>query len=67
MAVKDNIIMNWINSFKAGNKKEKYKIDIRIGTLTVLELMFCPCQICDNKKGSCAKFRFMILNLGFEI
>ena len=67
MAVKGNIIMNWINSFKAGNKKEKYKIDIRIGTLTIFELMFCPCTICDNKKASCAKFRFMILNLGFEL
>jgi hypothetical protein len=58
--------MNWINSWKAGNKKEKYKIDIRIGTLTLLEIMFCPCDICENKKTSCAKFRFMIFNLGFE-
>tara|TARA_R110002012_G_scaffold1863_9_gene9006 strand:- start:6253 stop:6432 length:180 start_codon:yes stop_codon:yes gene_type:complete len=59
--------MNWINSWNAGNKKEKYQIDIRIGTLTVLEIMFCPCSKCKNKKTSCAKFRFMILNFGFEM
>ena len=23
--------------------------------------------ICENKKGSCKRFRFMILNFGFEI
>lgn len=59
--------MNWINSWKAGNKKEKYSINVRIGTLTVLELTWCPCEICENKKASCARFRFMILNLGFEV
>ena len=59
--------MNWINSWNAGNKKEKYKIDVRIGTLTLLEIMFCSCNVCDNKKTSCAKFRFMVFNLGFEI
>ena len=59
--------MNWINSWKAGNKKEKYMVDIRIGTLTVLEIMFCPCITCENKKTSCSKFRFMLFNLGFEL
>lgn len=59
--------MNWINSWKAGNKKEKYMVDIRIGTLTVLEIMFCPCVMCENKKATCSKFRFMLLNLGFEL
>tara|TARA_R100000900_G_scaffold43236_1_gene35256 strand:- start:51 stop:230 length:180 start_codon:yes stop_codon:yes gene_type:complete len=59
--------MNWINSWKAGNKKEKYEINIRIGTLTLLEIMFCPCENCENKKAYCAKFRFMFFNLGFEI
>lgn len=59
--------MNWINSWKAGNKKEKYTINFRIGTLTVLEIEWCPCEVCENKKASCARFRFMILNLGFEI
>jgi hypothetical protein len=59
--------MNWINSWKAGNKKEKYMIDIRIGTLTVLEIMFCPCEVCENKKATCSRFRFMLLNFGFEL
>ena len=60
-------MINWINSWKSGNKKEKYEINVRIGKLTVLELMFCPCSVCENKKAYCAKFRFMIFNLGFEL
>ena len=59
-------MINWINSWKAGNKKEKYEITFRLGTWTMFELMFCPCAAC-YKKGSCPKFRFMILNFGFEI
>ena len=62
-----NMNINWINGFKATNKKEKYEINIRIGTMTVLEIMFCPCEICENKKNSCARFRFMIFNLGLEL
>ena len=56
--------MNWINSWNAGNKKE---INFRIGTLTILEIIYCPCEICENKKTSCAKFRMLVLNLGFEL
>jgi len=48
--------MNWINGFAAGNKKEKYYLECRIGTFTILEL-----------KWYGNKFRCMILNLGFEI
>tara|TARA_R100000458_G_scaffold48260_1_gene47236 strand:+ start:234 stop:440 length:207 start_codon:yes stop_codon:yes gene_type:complete len=62
-----NMNINWINGFKATNKKEKYEINIRIGTMTVLEIMFCPCEVCENKKNSCARFRFMIFNLGLEL
>jgi len=58
-------MINWINSWKAGNKKEKYGVNIRLGTLTIFELMLCPCVVCDKKQ--CARFRFMILNFGFEI
>jgi len=54
--------MNWINSYKATNKTEKYKVEIRIGTMTVLEIKLC---LCDVKK--CSKFRFMVFNLGFEL
>ena len=59
--------MNWINSWNARNKKEKYEINIRIGTLTVLEIVFCPCEMCENKKSACSKFRFMMFNVVFEL
>jgi hypothetical protein len=49
-------VMNWINGFDAGNKKEKYSLTCRIGTFTILEI-----------KIESNKFRFMIFNLGFEI
>ena len=48
--------VNWINGFDAGNKKEKYYLECRIGTFTVLEI-----------KMEKSRFRFMVLNLGFEI
>ena len=51
-----NIMINWINGFDAGNKKEKYSLTLRCGTLTLLEL-----KIDKNK------LRFMLLNFGFEI
>ena len=54
--------MNWINSWKEGNKKEKYNIEIRLGKFTILEMKYCACSV---KK--CAKFRMMLFNLGFEI
>ncbi len=54
--LRDNVMVNWINGFDAGNKKEKYYLEFRLGTFTILEL-----------KWSGNKFRFMILNLGFEI
>jgi len=59
---KNNIMINWVNSWKSGNKKNKYSLTFRLGTLTVFEFKFCPCN---NK--SCSKFRFMIFNLGFEL
>ena len=60
-------MINWINSWRSGNKKDRYELALRISTLTIFELMFCPCWKCDNKKKSCKRFRFMLLNLGFEI
>ena len=59
-------MINWINSWNSGNKKDKYEVAFRISTLTIFELMFCPCWKCSNK-GTCPRFRFMILNFGFEI
>ena len=64
MAEKDKIMINWINGFDAGNKKEKYEISLRLGTFTILEIKVC---LCSKKDCSCAKFRFMICNLGFEV
>ena len=58
--------IDWINSWNAGNKKEKYEINLRLGTVTLLEISFCPCLDC-KVKGHCKKFRFMILNFGFEV
>jgi hypothetical protein len=64
MAEKDKIMVNWINGFNAGNKKEKYEITFRLGTFTVLEIKACLfCEEGCSKK----RFRFMMLNLGFEI
>ena len=55
--IKGNVMnINWVNGFDAGNKKEKYYLEFRLGTFTILELKW--------EKG---KFRFMIFNLGFEI
>mgnify|MGYP003646480060 CR=1 FL=1 len=55
-------MINWINSWKGGNKKEKYSLTFRLRKLTVLEIKWCPCT--DN---GCTRFRFMIFNFGFEI
>ena len=49
-------MINWINGFDAGNKKEKYSLEFRLGTFTVIELRF-----------AFTKFRVMLFNLGFEI
>ena len=48
-------MINWINGFKPGNKKEKDEISFRLGTFTVLEIRVSN------------KLRFMVCNLGFEI
>tara|TARA_R110000822_G_scaffold8156_2_gene32449 strand:- start:351 stop:521 length:171 start_codon:yes stop_codon:yes gene_type:complete len=54
--------INWINGFNTNNKKEKYELNLRIGTMTVLEIRLC---LCETKK--CSAFRLMIFNLGFEL
>ena len=56
--------MNWINSWKKGNKKEKYEISFRLGRLTVLEIKLC--LFC-TKGCSSKKFRAILLNFGFEL
>ena len=47
--------INWINGFNTNNKKEKYQLEFRLGTFTVLEI-----KVSDT-------FRFMVCNLGFEL
>jgi len=49
-------MVNWINGFDAGNKKEKYSLTLRFGTLTLFEL-----------KVDRTKTRIMIINFGVEI
>jgi hypothetical protein len=51
-----NIMINWINGFDAGNKKEKYSLTLRFGTLTLFEI-----------KVSAIGVRLMVINLGLEI
>ena len=57
-------MVNWINSWQKGNKKAKYELVFRLGRITVFEINVCACA-CDET--TCAKFRFMIFNFGFEI
>jgi len=49
-------MIDWINGYKAGNKKAKWYLEFRIGKITVLEL-----------KWEAKRFRLMILNLGFQV
>jgi len=49
-------MVNWINGFNAGNKKEKYSLTFRLGTFTVLEI-----------RVDSEELRFMLLNFGFEL
>ena len=50
--------MNWINSWRQGNKKDNiYDISIILGRFTILEL-YCNPKV---------EHRFIILNFGFEL
>ena len=55
--------INLINSWKQGNKKQKYEFNFRLGTLTVLE--FKACLFCDEN-CTAKRFRFILLNFRFE-
>ena len=50
-------VMNWINSWREGNKKNIVDFTLRFGVLTLFELKWNP--------G--IKFRLLILNFGVEI
>ena len=38
-------MIDWINGFDAGNKKEKYFLEFRLGTLTLLEIKWISIYI----------------------
>ena len=48
--------MNFINSWKEGNKKNIIDLTLRFGTLTLFELVWNPGK----------KFGLILLNFGFE-
>jgi hypothetical protein len=50
-----NYRMNWINGWKAYNKKNVFEVNIRLGKITVLEIVTSP------------KIKIMILNFGIEL
>ena len=58
-------MINWINSWRSGSKKEIYEIKFRLGMLTVFQVKLCLSACSDTKQ--CSRFRFMLLNFGFEI
>jgi hypothetical protein len=66
-------MIDWINSWKSGNKKNKYSVTIRLGKLTLFEIKICFCgrikikSMKTKKYVKCSKFRFMVLNLGFQL
>ena len=57
-------MINWINGYAAGNKKQKYELNFRLGTFTVLEIK--ACLFCTDE-CTAKKFRFMLFNLGIEL
>lgn len=48
--------VNWINSWKRGNKKQKLHIAVRVGRIIVLDLHYKPGK----------EFRFLIFNYGVQ-
>lgn len=57
--------MNFINSWKKGNKKNKIDLCIRIGMLTILEINLCFESTCEED-CKCPKARLMFFNFGVE-
>ena len=49
--------MNWINSWREGNKKNIIDFTVRIGVFTLFELEWNPR----------VKFRLILLNFGVEL
>jgi len=62
-------MVNWINSWKRGNKKnDKINITLRLGKLTILQIRIGRIITMRGVSStSRVTFRFMLLNLGFEL
>ena len=58
--------MNFINSWKKGNKKNKIDLCIRFGVFTLLEINICFEKQCEEG-CKCPKVRLILLNFGVEI
>ena len=50
-------MVNWINSWRKGNKIEKFEITIRFARITVLEVYWNPGR----------EFKFLVFNFGVQI
>ena len=59
-------MVNFINSWKRGNKKNKIDFCIRFGYLTILEINICLDTSCE-KDCKCKRARLMFMNFGIEI
>ena len=57
MEKENNMKINWINSWREGNKKNIVDLTFRFGTLTLFELKWNPR----------VSFRLILLNFGFEL
>ena len=61
-------MVNWINSWRWGNKKNKINVSLRLGKLTVLEIRFSILTtLTGGGKKSQLKVRFIVLNFGFQL
>ena len=55
--------MDFINSWKSSNKKNKLNICIRLGKITLFEIFYnSKC----NSSENCLKFRIMLFNIGVQ-
>ena len=55
-------MINWINGFNTTNKKEKYQLEFRLGTFTVLEIK--ACLFCEKWEEWCYEDVSRIPGLG---
>ena len=55
-------MINWINGFAAGNKKQKYELNFRLGTFTVLEIK--ACLFCEKDCLTLVNVNKLLINEG---